>query len=114
SRIERALVNLLTNALKYSPPGSPVRLLIRNRADSVLISVVDQGIGIGSEDLPRIFNRFARARNSSGLGLGLYVTRLIAEAHGGRVWVESLPGKGSTFHLCLPKAPGEPADSPAS
>lgn len=114
ARIERVLVNLLTNALKYSPAGAPVRLLIRNCADSVQISVVDYGIGIGSEDLPGIFDRFARARNSSGLGLGLYVTRLIAEAHGGSVWVDSLLGKGSTFHLCLPKEPRQPVASPAS
>ncbi len=104
-RMERAFVNLITNALKYSPPDSPVILKVALEDGEALISVIDQGTGIRPEDLPWIFERFYRAvtkKKTEGLGLGLYITRLIAEAHGGRVWVESEVGKGSAFHLSLP------------
>lgn len=69
--------------------------------------MVDRGVGIASEDLPRVFEKFYRVetnRAPEGLGLGLYITRLIAEAHGGRVWAESEEGQGSTFSLALPIA----------
>ncbi|TAK36867.1 MAG: PAS domain S-box protein [Chloroflexota bacterium] len=105
-RIERCIVNLLTNALKYSPPDSPVLVRVAAGADDAVISVTDQGHGIPPEDLPRLFERFYRAKKAErvaeGLGLGLYITRLIAEAHGGRVWVESEVGRGSTFYVGLP------------
>ena len=104
-RIERALVNLITNALKFSPPDRPVVIRVERRADEAVVSVIDQGVGIAPEELPHIFERFYRARagrRAEGLGLGLYITRLIVEAHGGRIWVESKPGKGSTFSFALP------------
>jgi len=105
ARFERALANLITNALKYSPPDSPVVVRVKQRDEQAVISVVDQGTGISSDELPRVFERFYRARKaarSEGLGLGLYITRLIVEAHGGRIWAESEWGKGSVFQISLP------------
>lgn len=107
TQIERAIVNLITNALKYSPPDAPVVVGIEHRGGQALISVQDKGVGISAEEIPHLFERFYRARGArtaEGLGLGLYITRLIAESHGGRVCVESEVGKGSTFYLSLPLA----------
>ena len=105
NRLERALVNLITNALKYSPPDSPVVVRVELTVDQAVVSVIDRGAGIGSRELKQLFDRFYRAGNTDeteGLGLGLYITRLIVEAHGGRVWAESELGKGSTFRISLP------------
>jgi PAS domain S-box-containing protein len=103
-RIERAFGNLLSNALKYSRGAVEIRL--EREGAFAVVSVVDHGIGIPSEDLPQVFDRYFRAesgrRMGGGFGLGLYITRLIAEAHGGRVEVESELGEGSTFRLVLP------------
>lgn len=104
-RIERAIVNLMTNALKYSPSGSTVTARAERSDGEVLVSVVDQGMGIAPDELPHIFERFYRAREgrkTEGLGLGLYITRLMVEAHGGQVGVESRLGRGSTFSFTLP------------
>ncbi len=104
-RIERAITNLLSNALKYSPPESPVVVQIERRGEEVLISVTDQGEGIPAHELPHLFQRFYRiksGKSTEGLGLGLYISRMIADAHGGRIWVESEPGGGSSFYLALP------------
>jgi signal transduction histidine kinase len=113
SRLERILTNLLTNALKYSPPDAPVVVRVRAEGEDLLTSVVDRGVGIGAEDLPRLFQRYYRTREAAsadGLGLGLYITRKLVEAHGGRVWAESPgPGEGSAFHFTLPKAPDQGA-----
>jgi signal transduction histidine kinase len=98
-------VNLITNALKYSPPDSPVVVRVELTVDQAVVSVIDRGAGIGSRELKQLFDRFYRAGNTDeteGLGLGLYITRLIVEAHGGRVWAESELGKGSTFRISLP------------
>lgn len=104
-RIERAIVNLITNGLKYSPPDRPVVIRLDRGDGEAIVSVVDQGVGISPQDLPRIFEKFYRAWTGAkreGLGLGLYITRLIVEAHGGRIWAESEVGKGSSFHIALP------------
>ncbi len=104
-RIERVITNLLSNALKYSPSDSPAVLHLAPQGDKLVLSVTDRGVGIQAEDIPHLFQRFYRAKTAQrheGLGLGLYISRLIAEAHGGRVWVESEVNKGSTFHLALP------------
>jgi PAS domain S-box-containing protein len=104
-QIERAVVNLLTNALKYSPPDSPVVIRLQPRDGEVLVSVIDQGVGIPAEEIPQLFQRYYRASTGTkaeGLGLGLYITRLVVEAHGGRIGVESEVGKGSTFFFSLP------------
>jgi PAS domain S-box-containing protein len=105
--LERILLNLLSNAMKYSPPESPVRLTACRADGEVLVAVADRGEGIAPEDQPRIFERFCRpkgVRRSDSVGLGLYITRMLVEAHGGRIRVESEPGHGSTFSFTLPLA----------
>ncbi len=103
--VERILTNLLTNALKYSEPGSEVVVRAEMQGSDMSISVVDQGRGIDQEHLPHLFERFYRApgsREMQGVGLGLYIARILTEALGGRIWVESELGKGSTFTFTLP------------
>jgi signal transduction histidine kinase len=106
SRLERILLNLLTNAFKYSPEEAPVHLQAYQLGDEIVIAVADHGDGIAPEDIPHLFERFyrAKARKAEGIGLGLYITKLLVEAHGGRVWIESEVGKGSVFRLTLPLA----------
>ncbi len=101
-RIGQVLRNLLTNAAKYTPAGSEIQLRTSRREQWARIEVVDQGPGIHPEDMARIFERFARGRDQlghrvAGVGLGLYLSRRIVQAHGSDLKVESIPGKGSTF-----------------
>jgi len=107
-RLERILTNLLSNALKYSTPGTEVTVTIRQQGNEIVTSVRDQGPGISPADLPNLFQRYRRAvapqAPQEGLGLGLYITRKLVEAHGGRIWVESELGVGSTFSFTLPVA----------
>jgi signal transduction histidine kinase len=110
-RIEQLLENLIENARKYSPEATPVSVSIWQENGEARITVQDRGIGIPAADLPRIFDRFARASNVDdrkfhGMGLGLYICRGIVEEHGGRIWAESEIGKGSTFHVALPLGEG--------
>jgi signal transduction histidine kinase len=115
-RLERIVVNLLANALKYAPGRSPVHLKASPRGGEVLISVRDEGPGIAPEDLPYIFDRFYRSdsvRGSEGLGLGLYICRKLVDAHGGRIWVESSRGGGSEFLVALPVAAQAAHTAPA-
>ena len=105
--LEQAVANLLDNAIKYSPEGSHIRVEVHKDSTQVSISVADEGCGIPPEHLPRIFERFyvvdkSRSRKLGGTGLGLAIVKHIAQAHGGRVTVESLPGKGGTFTIRLP------------
>jgi signal transduction histidine kinase len=105
NRIERTIVNLLTNALKYSPPEAPVTVTMEQRETEAVVCVRDQGPGIPPEEIPQLFQRFYRVKagkKAEGLGLGLYIARLIVEAHGGRIWVESEVGQGSSFCFSLP------------
>lgn len=108
ARLERAVVNLISNALRYSPADTPITLRLTTQENEVVVSVIDRGVGIASEDLPNLFQRYSRAgtggKRGEGLGLGLYISRLIVEAHGGRIWVESKMGEGSTFSFSLPVA----------
>lgn len=102
-RIEQVLINLLSNSVKYGN-GKPVKVRLGRAGARVRLSVKDEGIGIAPEKLETIFNRFERAisaRNISGLGLGLYISRRIVEAHRGRIWAESELGKGSEFFVEL-------------
>jgi len=109
-RLRQALENLLGNALAHTPAGTPVRVEVaeERRADGTwaILSVRDAGPGIPPALLPTLFDRFARGPASQGLGLGLYLARGIAEAHGGTLTVESHLGAGTTFRLALPTAPG--------
>jgi PAS domain S-box-containing protein len=100
--LERILTNLISNALKYSDEEVVVR--VEGIDGAVKASVIDRGPGIPPADLPRLFDRYYRAegaRAAEGLGLGLYITKMLVEAHGGRVWVESEVGRGSSFHFTL-------------
>ncbi len=106
-RIEQVVDNLLTNAAKYSPPGTTVRVRLAVQDGRAQLSVQDQGIGISAADRDRLFTRFFRAREAEersiqGVGLGLSIAREIVEAHGGRIEVDSEPGVGSTFRVRLP------------
>lgn len=106
NRLESIVVNLLTNALKYSAPGTEVRVSFACDGKEVITSVSDLGCGIAPADLPHIFERYYRAAEvrdlEEGSGLGLYIGKGLVEAHGGRIWVESELGKGSTFSFALP------------
>jgi len=108
-RIRELLLNLVTNAIKYTPAGGRVELQLDERADQILLIVRDSGIGIAAGDLPHVFERFwradlARSRTGErpGTGLGLAITKWIAEAHGGSIAVQSRPGRGSVFTVTLP------------
>ncbi len=104
-RLDRIVVNLLTNAIKYAEPDTPVELRARVEGPDIVIEVRDRGPGIKPEEIPLIFERFYRSEKpdkTQGLGLGLYISRILTEAHGGRIWVESEVGKGSTFFVALP------------
>ena len=110
-RVEQLFQNLIENAKKYSPERTPIRVKVWQENGEAQVTVEDSGIGIPAADLPRIFERFSRASNVDdrrfhGMGLGLYICRGIVEEHGGRIWVESEVGKGSTFHVALPIADG--------
>ena len=107
TRIERILDNLVDNAIKYSPDGGEVKVSARRERDNLLVSVSDHGIGIASQDAEKLFQPFSRLDTLSGtaikgIGLGLVVCRRLVEAHGGKIWVESEMGKGSTFKFTLP------------
>jgi two-component system sensor histidine kinase BaeS len=107
-RIGQVLINLLGNALQYTPAGGSVRVQVEHQAGEVRVAVADTGIGIPPEHLPHLFTRFyrvdkSRARSGGGSGIGLTIARHLVEAHGGRIWVESRgAGKGSTFTFTLP------------
>jgi two-component system, sensor histidine kinase and response regulator len=108
-RISQVLLNLLSNAYKYSPPGSPIMMTAERTGDNAGISISDKGVGIPAEMQPHIFDRFYRVPgtevqtgSSVGLGLGLYISNKIVEQHGGRIDVQSTPDEGSTFCIMLP------------
>lgn len=106
-QLEKAVTNLLTNAIRYSEPGNVVTIRIEKEAGEIVISVQDHGCGIAEEHLPRIFERFYRVDNDrsrklGGTGLGLAIVKHIALSQMGHVSVESRPGKGSTFRIHLP------------
>jgi two-component system sensor histidine kinase KdpD len=110
--IEQVLENLLENAVKYTPVGSPITLSAAVRPGEVEISVADRGPGLAPEDAKRVFEKFYRVRpeeSQSGAGLGLTICRAIVEAHGGRIWAERNPGGGAVFRFTLPQSEAPPS-----
>ena len=108
-RTREVLENLVSNAVKYSPEGGVIRIIGRAADEHAIISVNDQGIGIAPEEQAKLFRRFYRVdnrlrRETQGAGLGLFLARAIVEAQGGRIWVESAPGRGSRFSFTVPLA----------
>jgi two-component system phosphate regulon sensor histidine kinase PhoR len=106
-RLGQVLVNLVHNAVKFSPDGGDVAIRARQSSEGVIVSVEDHGIGIPKADRDRVFERFykvdrARTRSGGGTGLGLAISRHVVEQHGGRIWVESKEGDGSTFSFLVP------------
>jgi signal transduction histidine kinase len=108
-RTLQVLANLVSNAIKFTPAGGDVTIGIRAQGDEIQLAVRDTGIGIPAAALESVFDRFRQVRpDRRGLGLGLHISKGIVEAHGGRMWAESTPGAGSTFHFALPR-PSRPA-----
>jgi signal transduction histidine kinase len=104
-KLRQILNNLIGNAAKYSPQGGAVKVYAETMGDDVVIGVIDQGVGISQEDQTKLFNEFQRVGDRSvapGTGLGLWLTAALVKAHGGKIWVESELGKGSTFFVSLP------------
>ncbi|MFY9586059.1 MAG: HAMP domain-containing sensor histidine kinase [Actinomycetota bacterium] len=109
-RLQQVIANLLSNACRYSDPGVEVTVEARADGGDLVVDVIDRGVGIDPAEQPRVFERFARGRTPgldgvSGAGLGLYISRRIVEAHGGRLSVDSAPGRGSTFTMRVPLDP---------
>jgi PAS domain S-box-containing protein len=105
-RLGQVLDNLIGNAIKYSPQGGEIAIWVEATNAEGLVRIEDHGIGIASDVLPQLFERFYQGQDpgvSTGLGLGLYIARMLVEAHGGRIWAESEPGQGSTFVISLPR-----------
>lgn len=106
-RLRQVLRNLLSNAVKYSPAGSLIRVGGQVEPDRILVFVSDEGPGIPPDEQERLFERFSRGSGAqsttSGAGLGLYLSKAIVEAHGGEIWVESIPNQGATFYFSLPR-----------
>jgi two-component system sensor histidine kinase VicK len=99
------VVNLLSNALKYSDPGSNITIKVKKNKKDLNVEVSDQGIGMAPEAMEHLFERFYRAEDKlarGGTGLGLFITKQIVEAHGGHIWVKSKVGEGSTFGFNIP------------
>jgi signal transduction histidine kinase len=109
-KLRQVLFNLLSNAVKFTPPGGRVDVSAHLTGGLVEVSVIDTGSGIAPEDQARIFEEFQQARRTNdgdrldGTGLGLALARKFVELHGGRLWVESIPGKGSIFRFTLPES----------
>ncbi len=109
-KLHQVLLNLTDNAIKFSERGMTIKFRIKQEGNNWHIAIVDQGVGIGPDKLPMLFERFAqadgsRARAHEGVGLGLVIARKLVEMHGGQLWLESELGKGTTAHVVLPVAP---------
>ncbi|MFR4352108.1 MAG: sensor histidine kinase [Roseburia sp.] len=107
-RLQQVVSNLLSNAIKYTDDGKQIEIVVENRADGAVLTVADEGIGIPKEEQKKVFERFYRidkshSRKTGGAGIGLAIVKVIVQAHGGKVELESEKGKGSRFHVYLPK-----------
>jgi two-component system, OmpR family, sensor histidine kinase BaeS len=106
ARMRQVLLNLLANAMRYTPDGGSIIMRVRMTADSekkeAVLEVEDSGQGIAPEDLPHVFDRFYKARDSGGMGLGLSIARSLVEAHGGTISAHSPVGHGTTIRVILP------------
>lgn len=108
-RIQQVLINLIHNAIKFTPPGGKISIVMSRENELILFRIADSGIGIPANELERIFERFYksdRSRSGGGTGLGLSISRHIIEAHGGKIWAKSDPGKGSEFCFTIPALKG--------
>ena len=105
-RLQQVIINLLTNAVKYSPGANKVFINVEQQTDIIKVTVKDMGIGIAKHSLDKVFNKYHRveehAANFQGLGIGLFISYEIIQRHQGKIWVESEPGKGSAFHFTMP------------
>lgn len=106
-RLEQVLLNLMNNAAKFTPEGGLITIRVRRQDEGLVVDVEDNGIGIAREEQPRLFKPYSRLSSDRqrhpGLGLGLALAKQVVELHGGRIWVESEAGKGSTFSFFLPR-----------
>jgi signal transduction histidine kinase len=110
-RIGEVLANLLTNAIRHTPPGGSVRVVVEPASGGVAFTVSDTGPGIDARDLPHVFDRFVKSADSGGAGLGLAIARSLVEAHGGRITAESAPGQGTRMRFVLPAVDSSTASS---
>jgi signal transduction histidine kinase len=108
-RLEQVLLNLMNNATKFTPEGGNISVRVRKQDTGLVVEVQDDGIGIAKEEQTRLFKPYSRLSSDRqrhpGLGLGLALSKQVVELHGGRIWVDSEPGKGSTFSFFLPRNP---------
>lgn len=114
-KIMQVLDNILNNAFKYSPDGGVITCRLVKTHNNVVLSISDQGMGIPKKDLTYVFDRFfrvdkARARSMGGTGLGLAISKEVIQHHGGKIWADSIEGKGTTFYISLPYVPYEEGD----
>ena len=112
-RLEQVMLNLMTNAAKFTPAGGTITIRARQQDNGLVVDVQDNGIGIAREEQSRLFKPYSRLSSDRqrhpGLGLGLALSKQVVELHGGRIWVESEPGKGSTFSFFVPRRPARQA-----
>jgi len=113
-RLEQVVTNLVDNAIKFTPQEGEVSIKACVKDEDLMVQVIDTGIGIPAHVLPNLFQRFYQANSSAtreadGTGLGLYIAKQIVEGHGGRIWAESTPGRGSTFSFTIPIPPSSEA-----
>ncbi len=108
-RLEQVLLNLMTNAVKFTPQGGSISIKVREQDSGVTVAVKDNGIGIAREEQSRLFKPYSRVssdrQHQPGLGLGLALAKQVVELHGGKIWVDSESGSGSTFSFYLPRRP---------
>ena len=113
-RIAEVFINLINNAIKFTPEGGSITVRISGTKDQAEVSVTDTGIGLAEDQIPRLFSKFfqvsrTQPKGEKGTGLGLAICREIIDLHGGKIWAKSEPGKGSTFTFTLPNVPGKMA-----